>query len=466
MNDPTGSYIQAYLQSPRPNAPIPPTPHTNTAAPSPSPLVSGSEAGFKEFPPPIPGSPYPYPFSHVRRTHSYSGNPSHPPPSSNYDPNHPSVVQEQLALQWQMYALNNHGHVTDSTLSPSSTPFRPPGYNPWLYLHSNRANGRRADPMMSLRSSPSHEPVSLPPPPIRGPRIKRRDKSTNLRSTDVVRKKVQPPPRVDSTQPRETSPEPYSSGEETAGEEHFEIAEEDGWMNPMLNDDPGDWVDEDGEGESDGDLLDLEYHPTFVSNVDKRRRRWETRWESLVEAVRFVFLSKASTALTLPSTQFQNLDRQTDTTLVLLAAPSHSTKFHFMSSRSIRRDPALLQSPAMATLRASFRHVATQRRIHSRRPSLADRLRLHSGSSGDGSDSSSESREVDLKRALEAALGSLGALSKIYDEREARWRDEMRRVSDDREHVEMLLKQALGAGTGSTVPAQPNGNSDPVGRAL
>jgi hypothetical protein len=104
--------------------------------------------------------------------------------------------------------------------------------------------------------------------------------------------------------------------------------------------------------------------------------------------------------------------------------------------------------------------------IHSRRPSLADRLRLHSGSSGDGSDSSSESREVDLKRALEAALGSLGALLKIYDEREARWRDEMRRVSDDREHAEMLLKQALGAGTSSTVPAQPNGNSDPVGRAL
>lgn len=152
---------------------------------------------------------------------------------------------------------------------------------------------------------------------------------------------------------------------------------------------------------------------------------------------------------------------------MLLAAPSHSTKFHSMSSRSIRRDPTLLQSPAMAGLRASFRHVASQRRIaRSRRPSLADRLLLHSGSSGDGSDSSSESREVDLKRALEAALGSLGALSKIYDEREARWRDEMRRVSNDREHVEMLLKQALGAG--STLPAQPNGTTsgDAVGRAL
>jgi hypothetical protein len=50
-----------------------------------------------------------------------------------------------------------------------------------------------------------------------------------------------------------------------------------------------------------------------------------------------------------------------------------------------------------------------------------------------------------LKRALEAALGSLGALSKIYDEREARWREEMRRVSDDREHVEVLISQVLGS---------------------
>lgn len=65
-------------------------------------------------------------------------------------------------------------------------------------------------------------------------------------------------------------------------------------------------------------------------------------------------------------------------------------------------------------------------------------------SPGDGSIGSSESREEDLKRALGAALGSLGALGRIYDEREARWKEETRRISEDRERIELLLRQALG----------------------
>lgn len=76
----------------------------------------------------------------------------------------------------------------------------------------------------------------------------------------------------------------------------------------------------------------------------------------------------------------------------------------------------------------------------------------------DGSEGSSESREEGLKRALEIAVGSLSAMSKIHEERETRWREEMRRLSDDREHVEMLLKQTLGPG-GAT-------STDNVGRAL
>jgi hypothetical protein len=112
----------------------------------------------------------------------------------------------------------------------------------------------------------------------------------------------------------------------------------------------------------------------------------------------------------------------------------------------------------MAALRSNFRHIASQRRAaRTRRSSLAERLLHHSGSSADGSDASNESREEGLKRALEAALGSLSAMSKIYDEREARWREEMRRLTDDREHVEMLLRQTLGSGGSS---------SDTVGRAL
>jgi hypothetical protein len=186
MHDPALAYIQSYLRSPRPNAPVPPTPHNQTAAPSPSPLVSDSGGGFMDLPVPV-GSPYPYPFSHVRRTRNYANTPSQllshqqmspASPMPVYDPNDPSVIQKQIALQLQMYALNNlGGHLSDdSTLSPSSTPFHQiPGYNPWAYLNTRRgmamggkaSGGGSGNSMsMSLRSSPSHQPISLPPPPL------------------------------------------------------------------------------------------------------------------------------------------------------------------------------------------------------------------------------------------------------------------------------------------------------------
>ncbi|KAJ7165586.1 hypothetical protein C8R43DRAFT_878493 [Mycena crocata] len=433
MDHPT---MQAYFNSPRPDAPIPPTPHSQTAAPSPSPLIHNSyDDRRKDFPPFSPvvpaGSPYPYPFNHVRRNHSYPYSARVPPlPSASYDPNHPSSIQEQLARQWQVYAQNQSalagGHVSDSTFSPAATPFQGTGagtaYNPWAYLHTNRTLGGvggvgRQD-LRSLQSSPSHEPVALPIPPTVG--VRKRDKPALTRQVSARK----PPPRVDSTQPRST-PEPDSSGEETAGEPEFAVPEEGSWVAaPVL--DPlaaseADWVDEDDDGDEE-DLLELEYHPTFVSNVEKRRRRWETRWDTLVQA-------------------FNALDRQTDATLVLLAAPSHSTKLHSLTSRSIKRHPLLSHSPAMTNVRLGFRHIASQRRVtRSHHSSLADRFMV-SNPSGDGSDTS---REEDLKRALGTALGSLGALKGIYEQREARWAEEMRRISDDRERVELLLRQVLG----------------------
>lgn len=147
--------------------------------------------------------------------------------------------------------------------------------------------------------------------------------------------------------------------------------------------------------------------------------------------------------------QFQALDRQTDATLVLLAAPSHSTKLHTLTSRSIRRDSgALLKSSAMSTMRTGFRQIASQRRITRSHKPLVDMLMVRSESSdGDGT----ESREEELKSALGAALGSLSALGTIYEQREARWNEEMRRISEDRERVEMLLSQALGNHVGRAI---------------
>ena len=280
FDDPT--FIQAYLNSPRPMAPIPPTPHSQTAAPSPSPLISSIQPS----PAPPVGSPYPYPFTHVRRTQAYA--PSPIGDGSMYDPNHPSAIQEQLAMQMQMYALNNHVPVSESSFSP------PPSgggiaYNPWTYLQSSRMFGGRRDSGlsgMSMRSSPSHEPLILPMPHMRGRGMKKAARKEKVKSEKREKIQAQLPPRVESTQPRETTPE-ITSGDDTstAGEdERHELPEEGVWVNTAATGDEGDWVDEDVEGEED-DLLELEYHPSYVSNIEKRRRRWETRWEALIQAV-------------------------------------------------------------------------------------------------------------------------------------------------------------------------------------
>ncbi|KAH8105441.1 hypothetical protein BXZ70DRAFT_887164 [Cristinia sonorae] len=430
FEDPTSSYLRSYYvqAGSRPRAPIPPTPQSNTAAPSPSPALSAIQGGHE---PRQMGSPYPYPFTHIRRNAPLTVPTA---PSSSFDQNNPALIREQLALQMQIYALNNGlAAPSDSTFSPSSTPFPGPGYNPWGLMYQMQRPG---DASMSIRSSPSHEPIPMPSlPPIRGHGLRRRGDNGDLRAQNGsgARRRVKPPPRVESTQPRDTSPEP-SSGEETAGEDQFVnqyVSNDTAWVDRAdtakgeAEEDEGEWVDENDDGEED--LLQMEYHPSYVSKLEKRKRRFDTRWDALVQA-------------------FQALDRETDTTMVLLASPSHTSKLHSITSRSIRRDTALLRSEPHTNLRVNFNRIASHRRTtRSRRFSLADHLSAAPSLSGDGSQSGGE-REEDLRRALEAALGSLGALGTLYEQREVRWRDEMRRVADEREHVEFLLRQALGPG--------------------
>jgi hypothetical protein len=149
----------------------------------------------------------------------------------------------------------------------------------------------------SMRSSPSHQPVALPPLSRGSHGLRRRERSQDLRR----RAKVRPPPRVESTQPRDTSPE-LSSGEETAGEstkvgEHssdpLHYAPRPARWDESADDedeadvDDGEWIDEDVggmEGIAD-DLLQLEFHTDYVGNAEKRRRRWKLRWEALLRAV-------------------------------------------------------------------------------------------------------------------------------------------------------------------------------------
>ena len=133
--------------------------------------------------------------------------------------------------------------------------------------------------------------------------------------------------------------------------------------------------------------------------------------------------------------------------MVVLASPSHTTKLHALRSRSIRRQPAPTNSSTMNELRNAFARLSSQcRATRPIKSSLVDRLMVTSAGSsgGDGSDGSSCSVEENLRRALDAALGSLGALGEVYEQREARVLEELQRSRDDRERVELLLKQVLG----------------------
>ncbi|VDC06131.1 unnamed protein product [Peniophora sp. CBMAI 1063] len=436
--DPMAAYYQSMM---RPPYPLPPTPQMQPAIPqplrypaaptfpshlpSPSPALSGSVIlpPYSPVPGPV-GSPYPFPFGHIRRG-QVAHQPPAPPSQSDmgraYDP---GVIREQLARQMQAYALNTAAAPapSESTLSPRSTPFPGPAYNPWLYLQTSRAYAppRPSTAAMSMRSSPSHEPLPLPTFPA----ATRARPGHKHRLRENARPHPNPPPRVESTQPRETSPE-LSSGEETAGPDRYSVdGDGDGflsgsstWMAP--EDAPGaddaprwPWVDEEPDMDGD-DLLDLEFHPEYVANPEKRQKRIDGRWDALLRA-------------------FSALDRETDTTMLLLAAPPDATALRLVASRAIRRSPIMLQSAGMGDMRQLFETVATQRAgERSQVAALVDRLAQPESEEG-------------LRRALDTALGSLSTLGRMYEEREARWKAEMLKLDQDRERVQMLLAQVLG----------------------
>jgi hypothetical protein len=130
LNDPAAAYY-GYPQSPMVthsclDAPIPPTPQSHTTVLSMSSLISGMgyTNGIKLILPPystapLVGSPYLYPYRHIHCRQTYRGSYNRTLDHSQMDPN---VIHEQLALQMQIYALNN-GMVSDSMLSSLSMPF-------------------------------------------------------------------------------------------------------------------------------------------------------------------------------------------------------------------------------------------------------------------------------------------------------------------------------------------------------
>ena len=128
--------------------------------------------------------------------------------------------------------------------------------------------------------------------------------------------------------------------------------------------------------------------------------------------------------------------------MVLMAAPPHTNKMHCVASRAIRREPSVPHSADMDAMRGAFAKVALDRSAgHARVASLVERLQRVSAAA-DGA--SPEATEAGLRSALDTALQSLSALGRIYDEREARWAEEIRRGNEERARVDMLLSQVLG----------------------
>ena len=273
----------------RPGAPIPPTPPNATT------MATLSYAPPSLSPPPPRSTPYPYSYQYPHIVHRS------PDPQQLLQ-----HMQQQQAQQMQLLAAN--GIQTDSTFSPSSTPYPPYDYNPFLPEHLRRRNGMD-EPSMSLRSSPSHLPVNLP---LFTSQRRLNSKRKSLRRTRGSRELASKlPPRGESTEPRETSPE-SSDGEEVEDGEFEDFNDlaaqlESGTSSENVTtergggggsgdkhsrdgggDDEEEWIDEDEDDEDD--LLHLEYHPNYVVNPDKRRKRWELKWNALVKAVRAIFM--------------------------------------------------------------------------------------------------------------------------------------------------------------------------------
>ncbi|KAH9981084.1 hypothetical protein BGW80DRAFT_1247875 [Lactifluus volemus] len=251
--------------------------------------------------------------------------------------------------QMQIYTLNNGGMVSDSTLSPSSTPFPGPQCNPWCSY-------RRAMCFVE----------------------------------DVVPWTAPPRALARLAAPRDTSPE-LLSGEETAGESKVDDEEVE------AND--GEWIDEDvGNEDITDDLLQLKFHTNY----------------------------------------FHALDREMDTTLVLLASPSHTA-----GSMQSRHGQLVATSGDL--------NLAAWRRAL-RSPSLLKQLQHALSSSRDGSpSSSSDVHEEDVRRTLDTAIGSLHAIGSLYEQRERRWVEEKQRLDKDKDKVQLLLKQVLGVGVGNLI---------------
>jgi hypothetical protein len=183
----------------RPSAPVPPTPHSATNAPTPAPQTHHHSHSQGQFISSVPEGA-----RHI-----------------------PSALSSYMSSPW-----------------PSYYPFLPAPLPP-----------------QSIVSSPSHQPVPLP---------KRRQSGLRYGTKKPKTRSF----RAESTEPMSSSSSndgDLTEGRARSGDDRDDEEEEE----------EDEWVVEDEE-----DLLDNEYHPKYIVNPAKRRRRFQQKWEALVKLVR------------------------------------------------------------------------------------------------------------------------------------------------------------------------------------
>ncbi|KAG9049659.1 hypothetical protein FS837_009630 [Tulasnella sp. UAMH 9824] len=409
-----------------------------------------------------------------------------------------------------------NGYGPGGVLDPSMIPDR---YIPSAlssYLSSPMMHNPflpRFPPPQSLVSSPSHIPLDLGPAPLGQRRLHKKKSKRQLRGAgsgtskggasssvpktssklkESIQKPPTPPPaeefpRVESTVPKDTSSEESDTDDTKKGESTrkppvasgpavvSETEEEE-------DDDDDVWLDESSEDE-----LDAEYHSRYIQNPSKRKRKWEQKWDTMIRL-------------------FQEIDRTTDSPMVLLAAPSTSPspKTHILISRAIQRNPGKYM-PYAQTARGSFAEIAKLRRKEKADAAAAERARRAAGfeqqlaqipflgprwdagsadSGGRGSSSPGSAGfgqtlggldklqdlpnlaaggEDGLKQALSVALDSLKQMHMIYEQREERRREEAERQRQEAAGLENLFRiMAIENAANSSQGSGPAGAGSPA----
>ncbi|KAG9083713.1 hypothetical protein FRC06_004405, partial [Ceratobasidium sp. 370] len=192
---------------------------------------------------------------------------------------YPPYNYAQAQMSYAMDPYRAPSVVSSFMASPfSHNPFLPPLPEP-----------------QSTQSSPSHQPLGLPYVP--GPTTKRFGGARMGTKSMGRRRRMMEEFRPESTVPNDTASEAETEGKrarDDGTETEFETETE---MEEV-------WLEE-----SDDDELDNEFHPTYFVNPAKRKRRFEQKWEQMVKL-------------------FREIDRETDATMILAAAPPDQHQTH------------------------------------------------------------------------------------------------------------------------------------------